>query len=192
MSSDDTAQLIYLGLLAAALLSYFWVANRDQLGSMARAMVSWALIFLGVIAAYGLWDDVKTDIKPRAAMISTDVIEVPRARDGHYYLTLEINNQPVKFVVDTGATNIVLSTPDAQKLGFDSEDLVFTGIANTANGQVRTARVKLDEVRFGDMADTRVTAWINEGDLDISLLGMSYLNKFDEIAFSGNKLLLRR
>jgi len=192
MSNDDTARLIYLGLLAAALLSYFWVANRDQLGAMARGAVSWALIFLGVVAAYGLWDDVKTDVNPRAAIISSDTIEVPRAIDGHYYLTLNINDQPIRFVVDTGATNVVLSMADAEKLGFKPADLIFTGSATTANGKVRTARVKLDQVSFGDMTDRRLTAWVNEGELDISLLGMSYLSRFDEIAFSGNKLILRR
>ena len=102
-------------------------------------------------------------------------MEVPRAFDGHYYLTLDLNGVPVDFVVDTGATDMVLTRADAARIGLDPDALAYTGVAGTANGQVRTARVRLDEVSLGGILDRNLPASVNEGVMDTSLLGMSYL-----------------
>jgi aspartyl protease family protein len=54
---------------------------------LAQAAV-WVLIFLGVIAAYGLWPAVEDALRPtQAAVAGGQAVEVPRALDGHYYLT---------------------------------------------------------------------------------------------------------
>ena len=160
----------------------------------ARAAVLWGLIFVGVIAAYGLWDGVRDQVaRPsQTVAIQAGRIEVPRAADGHYYLRLEVNGAPVRFVVDTGATDIVLSRADAARAGLDLDALRFTWIARTANGTVRTARVRLDEVSLDGIRDRGVTAWVNEGEMDVSLLGMSYLSRFDRIEIERNRLVLLR
>ena len=90
----------------------------------------------------------------------TGRIEVPRAPDGHYYLTLELNGAPVRFVVDTGATDIVLADTDAEKVGIVVDDLIYTGQARTANGIVRTASTRVDEIRAGDIIDRNVRIWV--------------------------------
>ncbi len=119
-------------------------------------------------------------------------IEVPRSVDGHYYLTVSVNGKPIRFVVDTGATDIVLTRSDAKRAGISENDLKFVGSASTANGVVRTAPVRLDSFAIGPIEDHRVRAWVNEGDLDTSLLGMTYLQRFETVSFSGGKLILQR
>lgn len=195
MTDYEIGRLIYLLLLGSVLAAYLVLANRSALGSMARAAVLWGLIFIGVVAAYGLWDGVREELRlpsQTVASVTPGRIEVPRAPDGHYYLEVEVQGTPVRFMVDTGATDVVLSQADARRIGIDPDTLRFTGVARTANGTVRTARVRLAEVALGDIRDRDVRAWVNEGQLDISLLGMSYLDRFARIEIERGRLVLVR
>jgi len=193
MNSDDIGQLIYLVLLLLVVGSWVFVQNRQSLGKTAQQLMIWALIFLGVIAAYGLWDDIRTTVVPQQAVLSDEgQIRVPRARDGHYYLTLQVNDEPVEFLVDTGASDMVLNADTAERLGIDPSALSYFGRAMTANGEVRTARVTLDTVALGPITDRDVSAWVNEGALAQSLLGMGYLQRFSGFEIRNNELILTR
>jgi aspartyl protease family protein len=192
MDGDQIARLAYLGLLAAALGGWFFLQVRSNIGRTLQMLAVWALIFVGVIAAYGLWTDIRRDVAPFQSMVAENVVSVPRSRDGHYHLRLLVNDVPVEFVVDTGASDIVLSRRDALRVGLDPETLAYTGIASTANGQVRTAPVRLDRVDLGGISDTGLRAVVNDGDLDISLLGMGYLGLFERIEIAGDELILTR
>ncbi|WP_102109270.1 retropepsin-like aspartic protease family protein [Oceaniglobus roseus] len=193
MDSNDLPRLIYLVLLGAVIGGYFIAANRQNLGQTARQALLWGLIFVGAIAAAGLWQDVRDDVMPRQSFIEgTGTIEVPRAVDGHYYLRLGINGVPVDFVVDTGASDMVLSARDARRVGIALDRLAYLGQARTANGVVPIAQVRLDSVTLGGMADRNVLASVNGGEMDGSLLGMSYLQRFGRIEIANNRLLLER
>lgn len=192
MTDIDFASLAYLGLLAVAIAGSYIVANRDNLGQMAQQAMIWGLIFIGAIAAVGLWGDVSRQTSFAQTTGPGGVIETPLRPDGHYYLTLGINGQDIEFVVDTGATDMVLTQSDAARVGLDPENLRYIGTAATANGTVRTARVTLDEVRLGDITDQGVRAVVNDGDLFASLLGMGYLQRFSSIEIRSNTLILTR
>lgn len=193
MDSDSTARLIYLVLLGSAIGGWFLMQNRNNLGKTTQHAAVWGLIFIGVIAVVGMWSDIRGDISPRQSYIGgAGVVEVPRAPDGHYYLTLDIDGTDVRFVIDTGATDVVLRKEDARRVGIDPDKLMFFGIATTANGEVRTARVRLKNVRLGEIVDLSVVASVNEGEMDTSLLGMSYLQRFEKIEIGGGKMVLRR
>lgn len=191
MDGDQIARLLYLSLLGAAVAGYFLVANRHRLGQVAQQAAVWGLIFVGVVAAYGLWSDIRDDVAPRQSYVEGRV-EVPRGPGGHYDLTLGINGEPVRFVVDTGATDVVLSRRDAERVGVDLDDLIYTGEAWTANGVVRVANVALDEVRLGEIVDRDLRAAVTDGDLDASLLGMRYLERFERVTIEGGRLVLER
>ena len=185
-------QLTYLVLLGAAIGGSAIIAGRSNMGKMAQQAVIWALIFVGVIAAYGLWEDVSNDVAARQAFIDDSTVAVPRSADGHYYLTLEINDQPIRFVVDTGASQVVLTQEDATRLGIDPANLNFSGSAFTANGVVRTAPVSLSLVTLGTISDRNIPAVVNGGDMDTSLLGMTYLGLYDRIEIADEQLVLNR
>lgn len=193
MSDMDIAQLMFLSLLGGALV-WGLVRNREfGLKKLLTGATSWAVIFAVVIIAAGLWEDIRRHDLPRQSVIASEGrIVVPRSRDGHYYLTLRINDTPVRFVVDTGASDIVLSHSDAERVGLDLADLAYVGRARTANGEVRTAPVRLDTIEAGSIADRNVPAWVNSGDMDDSLLGMSYLQRWDSIEIRRGELVLTR
>ena len=191
MDGESFGRLIYLGILVVAVGGYLLVEYRGRLGQMARGLMAWGLLFVGVMAGFGLWTDMRTQINPRQAVMAGGGIELPRAPDGHFYLTLVISGKAVQFMVDTGASNVVLSQSDARKLGFDPAALVYLGSASTANGVVRTARITLNDVSLGPIRDASMTAYVNDGNMDISLLGMEYLRRF-RIEIAGDKMVLTR
>ncbi|MBV7393596.1 TIGR02281 family clan AA aspartic protease [Mameliella sediminis] len=193
MSGDQIANLIYLVLLGSVIAGWFFVQNRNNLNKTLQYMAAWALIFLGVVAVYGLWQDIRQTVSPQQIVVANEGrVELPRAPDGHYYVTLQVNETPVRFVVDTGATSMVLTAQDARRAGIDPDRLPYLTEAMTANGVVRTARVTLDQVALGGVVDSRVPAYVNGGEMANSLLGMRYLNRYSSIQITGGKLVLQR
>ncbi|CUH43779.1 MULTISPECIES: retropepsin-like aspartic protease family protein [Ruegeria] len=193
MDGDNIGRLVYLAVLGTAVVAWFVAQNRQSLNKTLQQALAWVFIFIGVIAVVGLWEDIRTTVGPAPQMTVTgQTIEVPRASDGHYYLPIDVNGEPITFLVDTGASQIVLSSRDAERVGIDPDQLNYFGRANTANGVVRTAPVRLDTLALGPITDQNISAWVNEGELDKSLLGMDYLHRFSNIQFANGRLLLSR
>jgi aspartyl protease family protein len=190
---QDFASLTYLVLLLCAIAAWFIAQNRVSLGKLVQQALAWGLIFAGAMAVVALWDDIKGAVMPMQTVFADQGrIELPRAPDGHYYVTAEVNGTPIRFTVDTGATDIVLSQPDAEAAGIDTGNLAFVGRAITANGEVRTAPVRLDSFAIGAISDTRLRAVVNQGDMGGSLLGMSYLQRYTKIEITDGALTLTR
>ncbi|WP_309663625.1 TIGR02281 family clan AA aspartic protease [Tabrizicola sp.] len=191
MDGDTISRLAYLAIILVALGGWAMVEFRQRMGQALRMVAAWGLIFLAMMAGYGLWTDIRSDIMPTQMVSTTGAIEVPRAADGHYYLTLEVNGTPVVFMADTGATNMVLSRDDARRLGIEPDSLLYVGEASTANGVVRTARVELPLVELGPFRNESFPAWVNDAEMDGSLLGMDYLGQF-RLEIDGDKMVLRQ
>ena len=194
MPDIETGRLIYLIVLMAMVAGWFFMQSRQGWNKTLQQVAVWAMIFTGVAAGYGLWEDINRqgDIPRQAYEASTGSVTLPRARDGHYYLTATINGTPLRFVVDTGATDMVLTRADAEAAGLSPDNLNYLGRASTANGEVRTAYVRLEEVELGGVRDTDVPAVVNEGEMRQSLLGMGYLQRWGRIEITNGELILTR
>jgi aspartyl protease family protein len=191
MDGETLARVGYLALILVAVGGWVIVEFRQRMGQALRMALAWGLIFVGVMAGYGLWSDIRQDVMPFQEVVDAATIEVPQAQDGHYYLTLTIDGTAIPFMVDTGASGMVLAAGDAERLGIKTETLAFLGEASTANGVVRTAQVTLDEIELGPFRNEMFRAYVTEGVLDQSLLGMDYLRQF-RMEFAGGKLILRQ
>lgn len=191
MDGDTFGRAIYLVLLGTAIAGWLFTQGRTNWGRHAQNAAVWGLIFLGAIAVIGLWSDIRRT-SLALPQISDEQIAIPRAPDGHYYLTFSVNSAPIRFVVDTGATNVVLSRADAYSAGINLDTLRFLGEAQTANGTVPTARITLDELSLGPVVERNVRAYVNGGEQDGSLLGMDYLRRFSQITIRGDQMILSR
>ena len=193
MDSFETGRLIYLILLGLMVVGWFFAHGRTTWNKTLQQAAVWGLIFLGAIAAYGLWGDISRTVLPQQTVFSDEGrIEVPRSPDGHYYLQTQVNGAPIRFVLDTGASMIVLTKEDAMRAGLNPDGLSYYSRAMTANGEVRTAPVKLESVTLGGFSDENVTALVNEGEMNDSLMGMDYLQRWGKIEIAAGTLTLVR
>ncbi len=97
---------------------------------------------------------------------------------GHHLADGQINGQAIRFVVDTGASLVALSSSDAQRMGINYLGGQQTRMS-TANGIARAWRVKLDSVSVGSITLNGVDAVVMENIAMPALLGMSFLNRMD-------------
>jgi len=96
---------------------------------------------------------------------------------GHFTAQGAINGRPVRFLVDTGATNVSLPQAEADRIGLDYHRGQAV-MANTANGAVQAYMVTLTTVRVGDVEIANVPAIVVPGYMDHVLLGNSFLTRF--------------
>ena len=171
---------------------WFYMQNRQGLNKSLQQIAVWGMIFVGVAAGYGLWGDItrNSGVPRQSYETGTGAVTIPRSADGHYYLTALVNREAIRFVVDTGASDMVLTRQDAERAGLSPDTLNYLGRATTANGEVRTAYVRLSEVQLGEVRDFDVPAVVNDGEMPQSLLGMGYLQRWGRIEIANNLSLI--
>jgi aspartyl protease family protein len=193
LDSYDTGRLIYLILLGLMVVGWFISQGRTSWNKTFQQAAIWAFIFGGFIAAYGLWNDIAQTVRPQQSVFEDgNRIVVPRAANGHYFILAEVNGTPLRFVLDTGATSLVLTQGDAEAAGLEPDRLDYLSRAMTANGEVRTAPVRLDSISIGNVMDENVPAVVNEGEMTNSLMGMTYLQRWGRIEIANDTLTLVR
>jgi clan AA aspartic protease (TIGR02281 family) len=119
---------------------------------------------------------------------SNHVIRVNADSRGHYVVRGAADGVPVEFLIDSGATNIVLTKADARRL--NAGPLRFDVNTSTANGAVQSAAVTIGSLTVGSHTATGVPALVNGGELDQSLLGMSWLSQFRSIEIKNGVMTL--
>lgn len=129
-------------------------------------------------------------VQDTPATTSGNVTAIPKSGDGHFWATALVNEKAVRFLVDTGATEVVLTPADAKRLGYDASNLTFDQKVITANGQTVAALVTLTTVGVGRSEISNVDALVVKDGLSTSLLGMSYLGRLSRIEATPSSLVL--
>ena len=109
---------------------------------------------------------------------------------GHFFTGGSINGKAVQFVVDTGATYVAMSQADADRIGLDYKNSQ-SGMINTANGQVPVRLTSLNVVRIGDVQVYNVDAVVIPTQMEVVLLGNSFLTRF-QMRRENDKMTLER
>ncbi|MGN7618526.1 MAG: retropepsin-like aspartic protease family protein [Ehrlichia sp.] len=117
-------------------------------------------------------------------------VEFRRAKDGHFYVEATVHGVPITFLVDTGATDVVLSVEDAKRLKHHLKYLNRKKTYHTANGIIKALYVEISEMQIGQFVVNNVKASINVAPMRTSLLGMSFLQYFN-FNMNGDKLILK-
>ena len=120
---------------------------------------------------------------PRKTTLYRDV-------SGHFLTDAMVDGRAVRFMVDTGATSVVLTMADAQRAGIPFDPATFTVIGRGVSGDVRGTMIKLQSLTIGDHEVRDVEAAIVADGLDISLLGQSWLSKIGTVQISGDVMTL--
>lgn len=192
MDGVGDARLFYLLALLVLVAGGVFATYRGRLATGLQHALIWGLIFAGVVIAYGFRDILSAQLFNAPVAVSDSAVALRRGPDGHFHATLGVNGREVRFLVDTGATQIVLSRRDAARVGIDPARLSFTQPARTANGVVFSAPVTLERLTLGPFEDRNVPASVNGGELAVSLLGIRYLDRFARWRVEGDRMILER
>lgn len=121
-----------------------------------------------------------------------ETITVDADPRGHFYLQPTLDGQPVRMVVDTGASVVALTYEDAERVGARLKPQDFTIKISTANGVVEGAPFRIGEIKIKGLAIREVEAIVlPKGRLEMSLLGMSFLRRLSRFDISQGRLNLR-
>ena len=122
---------------------------------------------------------------------SHDQLVLEAGRNGHFMLEGAIDGTPVDFMVDTGASTVVLSPQDAQLVGLNPNTLDYNAVFETGNGRTPVALITLDELSIGPLDLYDVEAAVIPKPMSQSLLGMSALERLDGYEVDGDRMILR-
>lgn len=171
----------WIALIGSSLI----VGWRTRPTSALRNAAIWAVIFLVLIGFFAFRQDaamigqrIMAELTPTQGNVGEDgTISFTAGPDGHFRIQAVVNANRVTFLVDTGATDVVLAPDDARRIGLDPATLSFTQFAQTANGTVRGAPVTLQSLIVGPIDIMDMPATVNGADMSDSLLGMAFLNR---------------
>lgn len=110
---------------------------------------------------------------------------------GHFTAEGQVNGLPERFLVDTGASMVVLPAADAQRLGVDYVKAPKTRV-QTAGGAISAYLVTLDRVKVGNIELNAVDGLVVEQGAPVALLGMSFLNRVEMRRNGDSMTLIRR
>lgn len=113
-----------------------------------------------------------------------------RENNGHFFAFADVNGEPVRFVIDTGASMVALTEEDARRAHVSFSPGMYEVIGSGASGPVRGQMVKLNDVVLDGKRFPDITGAVVEG-LDVSLLGQSYLGRLQTIEIRGDTMRLR-
>lgn len=128
---------------------------------------------------------------PVAAPVDTPVATViDRAASGHFLTVADVNKEPIRFVIDTGADIVALTQEDARRAHIAFDPAAFVVIGKGASGAVRGQEVWIDAIVLDGKRASNVHGVVLEQS-DISLLGQSYLRHIDNVQIKGDTMTLR-
>lgn len=202
LDTNSFASLVYFSalllLIGGGVYAMFYGRLQEALKSVA--------IWLGIAAVLALiytyrgdigrvMDRVFTAVTPTDALVTgsiTPAASVTRAPAGEFNLLARVNNAELVMLVDTGASSVVLTVEDARAAGLPVDLLKYDVTIQTAKGRGHAASVVIDKITVGGITERRVPALVAQpGQLQSSLLGMSFLSRLESFEVRGERLVLR-
>jgi aspartyl protease family protein len=200
--TDNVVRALYLGLIGTAAAASL-LGSGIKFSQASRNIAIWLAIIIAMAGGYqyryelqDIASRLTAGLIPGSPISVTDVdgrrtVMIEKDSSGHFETLGSVNGQPVRFMVDTGATTTVLSERDARSVGYDVDTLTFNIPVSTANGMTRAARVTADEIRVGEVFRNRQPVYVaGPGQLGQSLLGMSFLSTLAGYNVRGDRMVL--
>ncbi len=198
-SRESMVDLVRYGGILALVCAGVLASGRFRLAKAVRDMSIWAAILLLLLVGYSFRRELTAiglrvggEVAPHQAFVAEDgALTFRRGADGHFHAEIEIEGTPIRFLIDTGASDIVLTPRDATRIGIDVAALSFTQRYQTANGTVWGAPVILSSVAVGGIRFNDVRASVNSAEMGQSLLGMAFLDRFSGYEVTGDEMRLK-
>ncbi len=191
--TDDKMQLLYSTVLLAIMALG---VRQIPLTQTLKYSLIWLAVILAIVLGYSYKDTIlntriAAELLPNRARINAEGNVVIRAsQDKHFHIEGKANGATINFMIDTGASDVVLNKSDAESLGIDTESLNYNRIYGTANGVTGGAVIKLKRLQIGNFNLDNFPVTVNEGELDSSLLGMSAIRELGGFKIDGDEMVI--
>lgn len=189
------------GILAVSMASYLLNQYRGRISTAVFSAIAWIVLFTVLIVGYTY----RRDLEIVASRVMDEVVPgrkvasapgsatVVRSGNGHFFMDGITNGRTLRYMFDTGASSVVLTSEDAAKIGFSPKSLTFSTTVSTANGRTQAAPIRIDALTIGGITQRDVRALVaRPGALRENLLGMSFLGRLTSFTVRGNRLVLQQ
>lgn len=194
----DPALIQTLGFLALASSGLLFV-RQFNLKQTVRNVLIWVAAGGVLIIGFSFQNELKDlGLRLRSNLIPGYPLEtgdheltLSEGAGGHFSVYGAVNGVRIAFMIDTGATDIVLDPSDAKRLGIDLDSLKFDRPFGSANGIGYGAKTVVESLAVGPIQLSNVEVSINKAEMGASLLGMAFLKRLKSYSVSGGKLILK-
>jgi aspartyl protease family protein len=184
---------LYL-LMSIMLIIGMLMTRREKAARLLTFGLAWIAIFACGFILFAFRDNFTwVAQRLKAEAVGTPVTQgketrIPMAIDGHFWVEATLNDRPVKFLVDSGATTTTVDRETAEAAGVQvstrRDQYVRTG-----NGLIRVASGRAEELTVGGITRRDVALEVADND-DLNVLGMNYLSSLSRWGVEGRWLVL--
>ena len=181
------------------------VGWRGRAGLALKQALAWVAIAMVLVVIYNIKEELMgvgggfgqkvvsslTPTKPQVTGEGT-VLLTRDMRSHHFIVDAVADGHVMRFLIDTGASDVALTPDDARRLGYDLSRLNYSRTYETANGPIQAAPVTIPTITVGNITVHDVRGSVMQAEGGISLLGMSFLNALGSYEFRGERMILKR
>jgi len=181
-------------LMAVMLVLGSLMARREPAAKLLTMGLAWIAIFAAGFVLFTFRDDfgwVLQRLRAEATGVPVEQgteIRIPMAIDGHFWVSGELNGEPVKFLVDSGATMTTIGSDTADRTGVlvspTADQLVRTG-----NGVIRVSSGRAESLAIGSIERRDVAVHVADN-AELNVLGMNFLSSLQRWGVEGRWLVL--
>lgn len=179
MSGNDAPYAVY-GVLAIILVASSLVARRISMGQAAKMALAWVAIFAAAFALFTFRSEFKAfgnrlyaSAFGEPVALEGGKMRIEMAEDGHFWVRGKVNGEPVRFLVDSGASITTLSGESARAAGVTPG--ARRRVMSTANGQIVVAEAEAASLAIGTIERRDFTVAVSDRDTT-NILGMNFLS----------------
>jgi aspartyl protease family protein len=193
VTNDTMLGGLYI-VIALTLVIGTLISRREPIAKLLVIALAWLAIFGAGFVLFTFRDDLSYLGQRLQAEATGEPVQVgntlriPMAMDGHFWVDAVVNGQPVKFLVDSGATMTTVDQETARRTGI-AIDPLRTQVVRTGNGLIRVAAGRADHITIGDIQREGVGLHITER-AEINVLGMNFLSSLNRWGVEGRWLVL--
>lgn len=193
MTNDLMLGSVYI-LMAMMLVLGSLMARRERPAKLLTMALAWVAIFAAGFVIFTFRDDMGYVVQrlraeaTGAPVEQGDEIRIPMAIDGHFWVEARVNGEPVKFLVDSGATMTTIGRKTAEQAGIDTRS-ARDQLVRTGNGIIRVSTGRADSLAVGPIERRGMQVHIAERE-DLNVLGMNFLSSLDRWGVEGRWLIL--
>lgn len=197
MTEDQNINLVFaigaLVLVASALFS-----RRMGLGEVIRNILAWVAIFAFFIVGFSYqreilaaWSRVTGEMTgANEQTVVGDALRIRQSADGHFWVNAKVNAQPVRFLIDSGATTTAMALATAQNAGVEISNSPFPVVLITANGSVEAQRGTIQSLQIGPLVARDLPIVVAGEFGESNVIGMNFLSKLKSWRVEGAEMVL--